>query len=134
MQSPSTGKSNDRFLLWERFARCAKRFLWYGPTLILARTSAQHPEFQRGSNATMIFSVLQPVRMAVGGLNAIQPRFQSQNKRGLAMSNRFLTAGCILIVVGVLAVALARVALCGAAQRVAWGCDTADPGTTREHC
>ncbi len=39
---PSTGKSNDRFLLWERFARCAKRFLWYGPTLILARTSAQH--------------------------------------------------------------------------------------------
>jgi len=90
MQSPSTGKSNDRFLLWERFARCAKRFLWYGPTLILARTSAQHPEFQRGSNATMIFSVLQPVRMAVGVLNAIQLRFQSQNNGGWQCQTDFL--------------------------------------------
>src|SRR5882762_5966949 len=82
----------------------------------------------------MVFSVLQPVRMAVGVLNAIQLRFQSQNKRGLAMSNRFLTAGCILIVVGVLAVALASVDLRAADQPSAWGFDTANLDKTCKPC
>src|SRR5882757_5617374 len=82
----------------------------------------------------MVFSVLQPVRMAVGVLNAIQLRFQRHNKRGLAMSNRFLTAGCILIVVGVLAVALASVDLRAADQPSAWGFDTANLDKTCKPC
>src|SRR6266436_3386763 len=82
----------------------------------------------------MVFSVLQPVRMAVGVLNAIQLRFQSQNKRGLAMSNRFLTAGCILIVVGVLAVALASVDLRAADSPSYWGFDTANLDKTCKPC
>jgi putative endopeptidase len=50
------------------------------------------------------------------------------------MSNRFLTAGCILAVVGVLAVALASANLRTADQPTSWGFDTANLDKTCKPC
>jgi putative endopeptidase len=50
------------------------------------------------------------------------------------MSNRFLTAGCILAVVGILAVALASANLRAADQPTPWGFDTANLDKTCKPC